>query len=67
MITTLCGFLELTETDTAEAVFVKADQVTAIRAYKGGAMVWFQSPSVHCFLVRENMNEILQAIAKIQK
>lgn len=62
MITRLCGFLELTDIDSGEAIFIKAAEITALRAYKGGAMVWFHSPSIHCFIVRENQNEILHAI-----
>lgn len=57
------GFLMLTWRDSGKARYVKGSAITSIEAAEdSGSMLWFDTPSLSCVIVRENPNEILQAI-----
>lgn len=60
------GFLTLTETNsTLGPCYVKGSSITAIRPYKTGAMVAFDTlGSMPLFHVKETVSEILEAIAE---
>lgn len=60
------GFLLLTEVDGDIATYIKGSEITAVRPYNGGSMVWFHSPSIHCFIFKETSNSIMDAIRRLE-